>query len=155
MTAQIHDRLAYLGQDYELLTVSGGGLADPLSHGLQPSMLHTACWRGYFCLYTIIASRLVWSELTVRSQEGAYPEIAGVRPSVDPAGVAVYRGLDIPLRFSGRILAGKDFLPERYVHMGFQAPSAYASLLELAFTDGRLTSAAQLAASPSGPEAGV
>jgi hypothetical protein len=141
MTGQIPDSLIYQGETYEIVSLSGQELVAPAAFGLQPESIHTACWRGYYCTYAVKADSLHWQEMTVRSRGGSYPAIHGVQAKVDAHGTAEYRGLDLALEYTGKILAGKDFIQERYVHMGFQAPSAYGCLVELTFVAGTLVEA--------------
>jgi hypothetical protein len=48
----------------------------------------------------------------------------------------VYRNIVLPLTFTGELLIGKDFIQEKYIHMGFQPPSSYQTVLELTFVSG-------------------
>ncbi|MEM4721362.1 MAG: hypothetical protein QXT73_04810 [Candidatus Methanomethylicaceae archaeon] len=40
--------------------------------------------------------------------------------------------------FIGKLRLAKDFIQELYVHMGFQKPSAYQTVLDLLFEEGYL-----------------
>ena len=53
MTGQIADRFFYQHEQYQLVGMNGHGLPTPFEFGLQPVMMHTACYRGYYCDYTI------------------------------------------------------------------------------------------------------
>ncbi len=55
MTGQIHDRILYQGREYSLVGVNGTGLYNPADTGMQTMMLHTACYRGFYCVYPVVA----------------------------------------------------------------------------------------------------
>jgi hypothetical protein len=115
-------------------------------------MIHTACWRGYYCAYEVQVDTLLWQQMTVRSRGGNYPPINGVQPRVDPHGTAEYHSLGLRMDYTGKMLAGKDFIQERYVHMGFQAPSAYGCVIELVFVAGTLVETADRSGQWERPE---
>lgn len=53
MTAQITDTVKYRGPECEILAVENEFPFDLREHGFNPAMMHTACYRGYFCLYVV------------------------------------------------------------------------------------------------------
>jgi hypothetical protein len=53
MTSQIPDTFLYKGEKYELVGLSGEGLIIPQDYGMQPQMLETACYRGFYSTYEI------------------------------------------------------------------------------------------------------
>ena len=46
--------------------------------------------------------------------------------------------MNLPLLYTGRIVAGRDFLKKYYIHMGYQRAWSYGTLLEFIFDEGRL-----------------
>ena len=140
MTGQIHDQVNWRDQTYALLSSNGAGLFEPATFGLFPTMLHTACWRGFTCAYAIEASALLLTALTIRTLDGKYPPLNGVSPAEDSYGTMRYTGLRLTLEFDGKLLLGAGFRPEQYVHMGFQRPAAYQEVQEVTFLDGKLVS---------------
>ena len=48
--------------------------------------------------------------------------------------------MDLPIKFTGFILLGKDFIDEMYVHMGFQRPISYKTVIEFQFQEGEIIS---------------
>ena len=50
----------------------------------------------------------------------------------------LYKGLNIKLDYTGKILVGDGFIHEYYIHMGYQRAWAYKKLVELVFVDGNL-----------------
>lgn len=139
MTAQITDTFMIDGEEFELIGFDGDELLDPTEYGLEPVMIHTACYRGFYCVYEVAAEKLILRRLTVRCDTG-YPTIDGVEPIVE-AYCAVYSDLSIPARFTGRLRLARGFHEECYVHMGFQDASGFDTVIDLRFDDGRLIEA--------------
>jgi hypothetical protein len=140
MTGQIHDKVIYAGTEYDLVSVDGEGLFEPSVYGMLPQMLHTACWRGFYCAYEIELSELFLTSLTIRTHDGHYPPVGGIFPSDDGYGTMHYLGLRLPMLFRGKLLLGAEFIREKYVHMGFQSPDAYQKVVEVTFLAGKLIS---------------
>jgi hypothetical protein len=142
MTGQIHDRVIFQEEEYSMIS-AGPGLIHPADFGLQPVMLHTACWRGYYTTYAVQDGMLWLVELALKTHSNEYAPIQGILPeSAQLSSGKTYRGLQVPVHYSGEMHLGKDFLRERYVHMGFQSPEAFAVRVCLVFEDGRLVQAA-------------
>src|SRR5512145_3212170 len=99
MTGQIHDKVLYEGTEYDLVSVNGEGLFEPSIYGLLPQMLHTACWRGFYCAYAIEQFNLLLTSLTIRTHNGQYPPISSLFPSDDGYGTMRYLGLRLPMEF--------------------------------------------------------
>ena len=92
-------------------------------------------------MYAIEDGQLVLGEMAVG--KGETLPINGVLPVLDTrphSYFAVYRGLHLPVAFTGGILAGKDFVRALYVHMGFQKPHTFETLLEFRFEEGKVIS---------------
>ncbi|MEV5574221.1 hypothetical protein AB0L06_29665 [Spirillospora sp. NPDC052269] len=140
MTGQIPDAVIYHDRLYALTGQEGDGLFDPSALGLRPLAMSTACWRGYVCEYTVVDGGLVLTELEMLV-EGEPPTLFGVTPAEDASRGRRYEGLREPVRFTGRLLLGREFLNELYVHMGFQSPWKYEDVQELVFENGHLTEA--------------
>ena len=52
MTAQIPDSVMFEGHEFSLLGLSGSdldSLLSPEQFGMQPAMITTACYRGFYC----------------------------------------------------------------------------------------------------------
>ena len=49
-----------------------------------------------------------------------------------------YKNINIFMEYTGKILIGKDFIREYYIHMGYQRAWAYEVLEELLFDNGKL-----------------
>ena len=78
MTKQIVDVVYHNSERLFPLSISGTGLPHPRDYGLHPFMISTACWRGFYCEYTIREDRLWLTRLVVR-HDGEYPVIDGVK----------------------------------------------------------------------------
>lgn len=75
MTGQIHDKVLFEGTEYDLVGQDGEGLFEPSAFGMFPQMIHTACWRGYYCAYAVERFDLLLTHLTIRTRDGKYPLI--------------------------------------------------------------------------------
>lgn len=144
MTAQVGDRFIYGGDDYSIVAISSPIQFAPSDYGIKPVPRCTACWNGYWCEYQISEEAIVLKNLYINSEDGCYPEINGVSPenrgkkSFLYMGHHLYKDLNIFIEYTGRILVGKDFMREYYIHMGYQRAWAYKVLKELVFDKGKL-----------------
>jgi hypothetical protein len=98
--------------------------------------------------YKIVENRIVLDGFWFNTKADDLPEINGVKPiklSEEPAQegdylhtmfMYEYRDLNMSLQFKGKIKLGKDLIRSKYVHMGFQSPSAYKTVLQFEFKDG-------------------
>jgi hypothetical protein len=158
MTAQIADRIHYDGVMYAIAGVCGGPLFEPQQIGIIPIPTSTACWRGYHCDYTVEDQRLSLSRLVIGIKTGDVKLgrvlIFGREPKLVPHLLRRHRdGIGIapadheiadirePVKFTGGLLLGNDFLTKLYVHMGFHPAYKYRHVVELVFDEGRMTHA--------------
>lgn len=88
----------------------------------------TACWRGYVCSYCIKNKTLYLEDLHISLLSEPMP-LGG---SLD------YENPELPIQYNGELLLCSGFISERYVHMGFQSPSAFRTVFHLTFRDGKL-----------------
>ena len=151
MTAQFHDSVWYQSRRYALVNVNGKGLPTPKDFGMQPVMMSTGCYRGYVSEYSVIEQKLILTNMTVRAKDGNYRAINGVKPKVDdllPESIRKkiqnlpnrYENLQVLVSFSGNLLTAIDFIEEMYVHLGFQRPTSYRTVIELVFDNAQLVS---------------
>ena len=146
MTAQIGDRFQYKGTSYSVVAMSIPLHFDPKEYGITPESVCTACWAGFWCEYNITDEGIYLENLYINSSDGYYPEIAGVLPwsngkngkAVEYMGHRLYKGIHLRMPYSGKILAGDEFMPQYYIHMGYQRAWGYKVLKELVFEDGVL-----------------
>lgn len=142
MTAQIQDRVVFQDEDYVIAGVKGSGLFLPSDFDMDSTMISTACYRGFYMTYHCENGQLWLTEMTLRAPGGKYKPIAGVKPVIDQEWhVGRYSGLRLKTPFTGGLLLGADFIGAMYVHMGFQKPTSYRSVIELSLEDGNLRSA--------------
>lgn len=137
MTAQISDTFLFKGEEYELIGVAGGDLISPEQYGMRPMMMHTACYRGFYATYELTDDGLYLRELTLREENGEYKPIDGVLPDKEEH-QASYHNLNVRTSFSGKLRLAKDFIRELYVHMGFQKPSAFRTVLDVTLKEGKV-----------------
>jgi hypothetical protein len=147
MTAQIPDTFLYHGEEYSLVALDGEGSITPQDYGMQPAMLHTACYRGFYSTYVIADNALFLIEMTIGEVEEGYKPVQGILPTIPKEGshdYPKYKGLRLLTPFTGKIRLGKDFIQELYIHMGYQKATAYKTLLEFTFNEGKLISTQDL-----------
>jgi hypothetical protein len=135
MTAQIPDTFLFKGDEYCLIGMNGGNLASPEQFGMEPEEIHTACYRGFYASYELTDESLYLRELTLREKNGNYLPIEGIKPVIKKH-QATYRGLSVKIHFTGKIRLAKDFIEELYIHMGYQKPTAFKSVLDITLKDG-------------------
>jgi hypothetical protein len=75
--------------------------------------------------------------MTINEKNGNYQPINDVMPANDENGM-FYKDVNFPLLFLGKIRLAKDFIMERYVHQGFQKSSAFETVIDLRFENGRI-----------------
>jgi len=79
MTAQIPDEFIFKGKKYELVGIKGDDLFSPETVGMEPEMMHTACYRGFYAKYRLTQEALYLSELTIIKQKnGSSPDLIKV-----------------------------------------------------------------------------
>ncbi len=137
MTAQISDTFIFKGDEYSLIGMKGGDLASPEQFGMEPEMINTACYRGFYATYELTEESLYLRELTLREKNGNYLPIQGIEP-VKEEYEATYHGLSVVVPFTGKIRLAKDFIEELYIHMGYQKPTAFKTVLDITLKGGRV-----------------
>lgn len=161
MTAQIGDHYFWNKKEYTAVALSAPLDFKPQNYGLDPQSSCTACRRGYWCEYNITDNGLFLQNFYMYNSEENYPDLNGV--SVSP--VSYHEGVRLDLKekketkvriedymghrkygdimmripYTGRILVGRKFLSQYYVHMGFQRSWSYEELREFIFKNGYLT----------------
>lgn len=156
MTAQIADTLVLHGREYSIVAIEEEWPFSPRAHGFEPVPLHTACWRGFYCRYEVIADELLLDTLTIGLGDASPPRWRAIEPrrgGDDP--VWEYAKAGLPIACTGGMIAAAGFLPAYYVHLGFQAPYAYETVLELRFAGGRLLDAADRSPAMAGVRAAL
>lgn len=146
MTAQVGDRFTYKKEGYNIVALSEPLKFNPKDYGITPTARCTGCWAGFWCEYDISETGIVLKNFFINSKDDHYPEVNGVLPECvghsktprEYMGHHCYRGVNISIPYTGKIVVGKDFLQEYYIHMGYQRAWAYEVLKEFVFEDGKL-----------------
>ena len=143
MTAQVGDKFEYNGKRYTYVMKTDHIGFSPRDYGITPAYTCTACWAGYWCEYSINENGLFLKNLFVNSMDDNYPDIEGVSVSGDEErslvmGHHAYRNINKLIKYTGKLLLGNDFMPQYYVHMGYQGYWTYRELLQFVFVDGAL-----------------
>jgi hypothetical protein len=136
MTAQIHDSILLDDRKFSIVGLHGEDLFKPVEFRLQPRMSITSCWRGFVCEYKIESNKLFLNTLQVNLHEQD-PLINRVEPTFSKSTFDnVYNHLNLPMDFTGEILAGDHFIRELYVHMGFQPAWKFETVYQLTLSHG-------------------
>ncbi|MBY9001219.1 MAG: hypothetical protein KGD64_09915 [Candidatus Heimdallarchaeota archaeon] len=137
MTGQISDSFLHNGKEFLIVGINNGKLFDPLDFNLETSAASTACWRGFQAFYAIHEGQLVLQHLYINLPESK--KINGMEPSdgVDFFKFS-YPDINLKMKLTGTILIAQDFIQELYIHMGFQRPICFETVLELQFKNGKL-----------------
>lgn len=137
MTAQIPDQVEYREQVWDLVGADGDGLFTPEDHGMKAAPLHSACWRGFEVKYRIEDEKLLLDQVQLNPEDGICKTIGGREPEGEVP--FVWKEIGLPVSYNGKLILGRDFIQEEYIHMGFQAPSCYRHVLELIVVNGEVT----------------
>ena len=81
MTAQIGDIYKYNKKEFNIVALSSAMLFDPNNFGMEPHASSTACYRGYWCEYSIENDVLYLKDLYIFNREDKYPPLNGVEVS--------------------------------------------------------------------------
>ncbi|TXT60873.1 MAG: hypothetical protein BAJALOKI2v1_70025 [Promethearchaeota archaeon] len=140
MTGQIPDLFYYEDHQLDLVGIRGDKLPIPSDFGIETVMASTACWRGYVMRYKIIENYLVLDGFRFNSRMDNYPKINGREPESGDQSNSFfsfeYKNLNKKIAFTGSIWLAKDFIRSEYVHMGFQSPTAYKTVIKFDFEGG-------------------
>jgi hypothetical protein len=143
MTAQIPDKFHYEGEDFDLVGLTGEPLYTPRDFGITTQMASTACWRGYQMIYDCKNGELILDQMYVRTTDKIpVNAVSPKEPEEDHVLTffnTTYENLGLKTKFTGTLLLANDFISEMYVHMGFQSPDAYRTVLEIHVDDGNIT----------------
>jgi len=120
MSGQMSDVIVLNDEEFAVVEPTPGSLFDVRAHGVMPVTMHSANTRGELARYRIDGDgRLLLSDLQVGSVD-APPPINGIEATTDEHGqVWTYLELDMPIEWSGDLIAGADPILDLYVHAGF------------------------------------
>lgn len=155
MTAQISDTFFYNNENWELIASTDEIKFDPRKYGLEPISPCTACWDGFVCDYEITKESLNLKTLYIclgwpgypgiidESKEGPeYPVVMNTEATEVPEDSFSFfdhcYNFNMPVKYTGKLMLGKDFMQEYYIHMGWQQAWAFKTVKEFEFKDGVL-----------------
>ncbi len=140
MTGQIPDTLIYNDIEYDIIGVKGEGFFVPEDHGFNLEGMMSCCWRGHVCKYVVEDRKLYLDTLLILfAKYDSLPEIKGFSSrGEEETFPPPFSNMMLSIPFSGILRLGKDFIHEHYIHMGFQKPSAFETVLDLTFDEGLL-----------------
>lgn len=143
MTMQIGDHFRHKRHNYSIVATSNPIQFNPLDYGIKPQECCTACWNGYWCDYQVSNERMMLKDLYIHSEDDYYPEINNVSAKENRkrfGGHHLYENLNIFMKYTGKVLIGKDFLRGYYLYTNTrdEEPWAYEVLEEFIFDNGKL-----------------
>ncbi|MFW9939493.1 MAG: hypothetical protein ACFFFT_00535 [Candidatus Thorarchaeota archaeon] len=137
MTAQIPDEFVLNNEEFSLIGIKGHGLFKPEDFGIVPYFTCTACWRGYVMRYVFTDEQLILDRMRVNVDDP--PKINGIKPEKESDLFKYYyKNLNLKTNFTGKVLLAKDFIQSMYVHMGFQRPMAFETVVEIDISNGEI-----------------
>ena len=139
VTGQIPDEFILNGEKFSLVGIKGQKLFTPEDFGIIPLSASTACWRGYIMGYTTTHNCLILDNMRVNTKKSK--KINGIKPQTGNGNRFFkyhYKDLKLKSNFTGSILLAKDFINSMYVHMGFQRPTAFETVVELYLENGEI-----------------
>ena len=143
MTAQIPDEFVLNSEDFSLIGLKGRDLFKPEDFGITPHFSSTACWRGYVMRYIFTDDQLILDGMRVNVDNP--PKINGIEPEREGNMFKYYyKNLNLKTSFTGKVLLAKDFIQSMYVHMGFQRPIAFETVVEINVERGEIISVKDL-----------
>jgi len=137
MTGQVPDDVILNDERFSLIGLKGQKKFKPEDFGIEPYSSMTACWRGYIMGYVISNNQLILNEIQINAEEPL--KINGIEPQNGNRFFKYhYKDLKLKSNFTGSILLAKDFIQSMYVHMGFQRPITYETVIELNLNCGEI-----------------
>ena len=89
--------------------------------------------------YLFTRKRLILDELLINVNDP--PKINSVEPQQgNDLFKYHYKNLNLKTNFTGRVLLAKDFIESMYIHMGFQRPMAFKTVVEIEIKNGEIIS---------------
>jgi len=153
MTAQMKDKFIFRRREYTVSAVEDpDDLINIHALGFNPSMFSTACYRGYIAGFSIYKNSLALKNLYTNNGsdlKNSAPVLNKTSPRIIiketwPEEVKkqrrefVYENINLKIQYTGSVLITKDFIQDKYVHMGFQSPINYENIIQLTFDNGLL-----------------
>ena len=138
MTMQIMDEFIVFGEPMDIVATTDEFFS-PKEYGLKKKFMSTACWRGYWCKFTVDEENgLVLNDLHISPSANENVPLNGKMISTDCFGHnAYYKDVELTLPFSGKVLFGKELLYSVDSYM-CEAAWGYKTLIELEFVDGKV-----------------
>lgn len=100
-------------------------------------MANTANYRGFVATFGLLDDHLILSDLWVYTDQETRPCLGNIEPIASGHDLE-YKDMIFPICYEGSVRIAKGFVREMYVHMGFQKPSAFKTVIDLTFSEGKL-----------------
>lgn len=144
MTMQIRDSIRLQGTEYSIIITDPPLLFSPQEYGITPQYCCTACYRGFYCAYSVENNNLLLSSLFIHSKNDCSPPIRNIAPITEKSSLlfnmrhCAYRGLSLPTDFTGSMLVGNGLIHTAQIEGILDSPWQYHKLLDLQFANGHL-----------------
>jgi hypothetical protein len=156
MTAQMNDKFIFHRKGYALSAIEfPDKFLDIYSLGFKPTEFSTACWRGYIAAFSIYKKNLVLKDLYTNNGNDLKNEAPKLNNKLPEISINenwvneeiktkrrefTYSDINLIIPYTGSILITRDFIRGLYVHMGFQSPFKYKTVIQLTFDNGKFKS---------------
>jgi hypothetical protein len=148
MSGQENDIFIYGNTEYSISAIEfTDAFIDIYSLGIKPTPFSTACRRGYVATYAIKEEKLILKKLYTNSGNKNEASIINnklpiitILEGLPEIYKFTYENIELIINYTGSILITTGLIRERYVHMGFQSPISYKTIIQLTFNDGKLIS---------------
>ena len=150
MSMQCTDSFVWNGKEWIFLAASDVyKLFDPAKFNLEPEMWHTACYKGFIIYFKVVDELLYLDRLIVHCADDKYPPLNNVEPEKYDESAMDYKNINLLLPYSGRIIIGKDLLPQ-FEGRCFIGPHSYKTTFELTFKKGKYISSKDISGTYEG-----
>lgn len=150
---QVCDVLDYMNDIYQINDIENKAAFPTIKDfHLIPTMISTACYRGYVIKYQV-TDLIFINSIIAKAENGLYPKINNIaaepyKESQIWRSAYIYRNIDIPVNYSGHILICKGYdnnFTESILMLYFRRSRAvtiqyYSNVIELNFSNGELIS---------------
>lgn len=156
MSSQIKDKFIYKRTEYTISVIESPETFIDINSllGFGPRKFSTACYRGYVATYALYKNKLILKKLYTNNGNNIDNKIPAINNKLPKISIReglidefkstlrdfTYENINLKIQYTGSIIITKGFIMERYVHMGFQSPLSYKTVMQLTFNNGLLIS---------------
>jgi len=139
MTMQIMDVFIVFGEPMDIVATTDDFFS-PKEYGLKKEFMSTACWRGYWCKFTVDEENgLVLNDLHISPSVNKNVLLNGKHITSEDFDMGYYKDVELVIPFSGKVLFGKNQIYSVGSYM-CDAAWGYEILIEMEFVEGKVVS---------------